>query len=256
VSKLFRANSHDYLLCFTTAGQVYQLKTYEVPEMSRQARGKSAVNLFQLDDDEEIAGVIATDAFDEKAYITTVSQAGYLKRTQASAFQNVNAGGIIAACLDTGDTLADVTITDGQSDLVLATEAGMTIRFDETEARAMGRTARGVRGVDLADSDRVSAVETAPRDRDRALLTVTENGYGKRTPLTEYRPQSRYGKGLVDIETGARNGPVRAATTVDPSDHIVVMSAQGQIMRCPVDEISTVGRNTKGVVVMDPCGRR
>lgn len=250
VSKVFRANSHDYLLCFTTAGQVYRLKTYEVPEMSRQARGKSAVNLLQLDDDEEIAGVVATDAFDDDAYVTTVSRAGYLKRTQASAFQNVNAGGIIAACLEEGDALTDVTITDGQSDLVLATKAGMTIRFDEAEARAMGRTARGVRGVDLADNDRVIAVETAPRDRDRALLTVSKNGYGKRTPLAEYRPQSRYGKGLVDIETGTRNGPVRAATTVDPSDHIVVMSAQGQIMRCPVDEISTVGRNTKGVVVM------
>ncbi len=250
VSQVFRANTHAYLLCFTTAGRVYRLKTYEIPEMSRQARGKSAVNVLDLDDGEELAGVVATDAFDEDAYITTVSRNGYVKRTRATEFQNVHAGGIIAAGVPEDDAIADVTITDGKSDLVLATAAGMTIRFDETDARAMGRTARGVRGIDLEGEDRVVAAVAADDVGDRALLTVTRRGYGKRTPLSEYRPQSRYGKGLVDIETGDRNGPVRAATAVAEDDHIVVMSTQGQIMRAPVAEISTVGRNTKGVVVM------
>ena len=250
VSQVFRANTHAYLLCFTTTGRVYRLKTYEIPEMSRQARGKSAVNLLDLDDGEEIAGVVATDAFDDDAYITTVSRNGYVKRTCATEFENVHAGGIIAASVPDGDAIADVTITDGEHDLVLATAAGMTIRFDETDARAMGRTARGVRGIDLADRDRVIAAVAAAEEPDRALLTVTQHGYGKRTPLSEYRTQSRYGKGLIDIETGDRNGPVRAATAVGEDDHIVVMSAEGQIMRAPVSEISTVGRNTKGVVVM------
>jgi DNA gyrase subunit A len=127
----------------------------------------------------------------------------------------------------------------------------MTIRFDESEVREMGRNARGVRGIDLEGEDRVAGMVATDDDDERALLTVTRNGYGKRTPLSEYRPQSRYGKGLVDIKTGERNGPVATAKAVEESDHIVVMSETGQIMRCPVENISTVGRNTKGVVVMD-----
>ncbi|MEF8814880.1 MAG: DNA gyrase C-terminal beta-propeller domain-containing protein, partial [Halovenus sp.] len=250
VSKVFRAHSHDYLLCFTNRGKVYRLKTYEVPEMSRTARGKSAVNLVDLDDGEEITAVVSTGEFDDDECITMVTREGYVKRTCTVEFANILSTGIIAASLDEGDELVDVEVTDGTGDLVIATEQGMTIRFDESEVREMGRTARGVRGIDLRDGDSVAAMVATDDADERALLTVTKNGYGKRTPLTEYRPQSRYGMGLVDIKTDERNGTVRTAKAVTGDDHIVVMSEGGQIMRCPVDEISTVGRNTKGVVVM------
>jgi len=251
VSKVFRANSHDYLLCFTNHGQVYRLKTYEIPEMSRTARGKSAVNLVELDDGEEITAVVNTDEFEDEECITMVTREGYVKRTCAVEFENIFSTGIIAASLEEGDALVDVEVTDGTGDLVIATEAGMTIRFDETEVREMGRTARGVRGIDLRDGDRVAGMVSTDDADGRALLTVTRNGYGKRTRLAEYRPQSRYGMGLVDIKTDDRNGPVATAKAVEDGDDIVVMSDAGQIMRCPVDEISTVGRNTLGVVVMD-----
>ncbi|WP_336325452.1 DNA gyrase subunit A [Halovenus sp. HT40] len=250
VSKVFRANTHDYLLCFTNQGQVYRLKTYEIPEMSRTARGKSAVNIIDLDDGEEITAVVDTDEFGDDECLTMVTREGYVKRTCATEFDNILSTGIIAADVEDGDELIDVEVTDGTGDLVIATEHGMTIRFDESEAREMGRTARGVRGIDLEGDDRVAGMVSTTDDDERALLTVTRRGYGKRTPLTEYRPQSRYGKGLVDIKTDERNGPVATVKAVEEDDHIVVMSDEGQIMRCPVGEISTVGRNTKGVNVM------
>ncbi|WP_181687193.1 DNA gyrase subunit A [Halorhabdus salina] len=251
VSKVFRANTHDYLLAFTNQGQVYRLKTYEIPEMSRTARGKSAINLLDLDDGEEITAVVSTDEFDDDECITMVTRQGYAKRTCCSEFENILSTGIIAAKLEADDALVDVAVTDSTQDLVIATEGGMTIRFDETEVRQMGRTARGVRGIDLEDDDVVAGLVATEDGDGRSLLTVTENGFGKRTPLSAYRTQSRYGKGLIDIKTGDRNGPVTAVKAVDESDHLVVMSATGQIMRCPVDDVSAVGRNTMGVTIMD-----
>jgi len=251
VSNVFRANSHDYLLCFTNQGQVYRLKTYEIPEMGRTARGKSAVNLIDLDDGEEITAVVNTDEFEAEECITMATRNGYVKRTAAAEFENILSTGIIAAKLGDDDELADVVVTDGTKDLVMATERGMTIRFDETEAREMGRSARGVNGIKLQDGDRVAGLVATDDGDERSLLTVTKNGYGKRTKLAEYRVQSRYGKGLIDIKTDERNGPVTTVKAVEDDDHIVVMSESGQIMRCPVANISTVGRNTKGVIVME-----
>jgi DNA gyrase subunit A len=251
VSKVFRANTHDYLLCFTDAGQVYRLKAYELPEMGRTARGKSAVNLLELDDDEEITAVVTCEEFDPDQYVTTVTRQGYVKRTACDEFENILSTGIIAAKLDEGDELVDVEVTDGERDLLIGTRQGMTIRFDEGEVRTMGRSARGVRGVDLEAGDAVAGMVATDPDAERALLTVTERGYGKRTPLAEYRAQSRYGKGLVDIKTEGRNGPVTALKAVTERDHLVVMSERGQIMRTRADEVSTFGRNTMGVTVMD-----
>jgi len=251
VSKVFRANTHDYLLCFTNQGQVYRLKTYEIPEMSRTARGKSAVNIIDLDDGEEITAVVDTDEFEEDECLTMVTRQGYVKRTCVAEFDNILSTGIIAASVEDGDELVDVEVTDRTGDLVIATEQGMTIRFDEEEVREMGRNARGVRGIDLEGEDHVAGMVSTTDDDERDLLTVTCKGYGKRTPLTEYRAQSRYGKGLIDIKTGGRNGTVATVKAVEETDDIIVMSERGQIMRCPVGEISTVGRNTKGVVVMD-----
>ena len=251
VSSVFRANSHDYLLVFTNHGQIYQLKTYEIPEMSRTARGKSAVNLLDLDGGEEIEAVVNVDDLDDEEFLTMVTRDGYIKRTAVTAFENIRSTGIRALTLGEGDELVDVEVTDGTTDVVIGTRDGMAIRFDESEVRAMGRTARGVYGIDLREGDAVAGVAAIDEDLHNWVLTVSENGYGKRSDLDEYRPQSRNGKGLVDIKTGGRNGSVVAVEAVTYGDHLLAMSAGGQIMRTRVEEISTVGRNTMGVIVMD-----
>ncbi|MFC4438036.1 MULTISPECIES: DNA gyrase subunit A [Natrialbaceae] len=251
VASVFRANTHDYLLCFTNHGKVYQLKTYEIPEMGRTARGKSAVNILDLEAGEDITAIVDTDAFGDDECVTMATRNGYVKRTAGEDFDNIRSTGIIAADLEEGDELVDVEVTDGSQDLVIATEGGMTIRFDEAEVRTMGRNARGVNGIKLSDDDAVAGLVATDEGDEQALLTVTRNGYGKRTPLSEYRTQSRYGKGLIDIKTDGRNGPVTAVKAVDADDHLVLMSERGQIVRTRADEVSSVGRNTMGVIVMD-----
>ena len=259
VSSVFVANTHDYLLCFTNHGQIYKLRGFQIPEMSRTARGKSAVNILDLDDGEEITAVVNTDdiadeAVDGQRYLTMVTRDGYTKRTGVEEFQNIHTAGIRAIRLEDDDELVDVEVTDGDRTLVITTTGGMSIRFDEDDVRAMGRSARGVRGIDLQDGDTVAGVAAVDTDRHSWVLTVTENGYGKRSDITDYRVQSRNGKGLIDIKTEGRNGPVCAMETVGAGDHLVVMSESGQIMRTPVEDISTVGRNTMGVTVMDLAG--
>ena len=251
VSSVFAANSHDYLLVFTNHGQIYELKTYEIPEMSRTARGKSAVNLLDLGDGEEIEAVVNTEDLDDDEFLTMVTRDGYIKRTAVDQFGNIRSTGIRAIRLEDGDELVDVEVTDGETDIVIGSRNGMAIRFDEGEARAMGRTARGVIGIDLREGDSVAGVAAIDADRHDWVLTVTENGYGKRSDLDEYRPQSRNGMGLVDIKTGDRNGPVVAIEAVTYGDHLLAMSGDGQIMRTRVEEISTVSRNTMGVIVMN-----
>ncbi|AQL41288.1 DNA gyrase subunit A [Halorientalis sp. IM1011] len=252
VNEVFRANSHDYLLCFTNQGKVYRLKTYQVPEMSRTARGNHIRNVIQgIDEGEKITAVVDTDEFSDDRCLTMVTRNGYVKRTCTTDFENIRSTGIIAASLEEGDELVDVAVTDGEQDIVLATEQGMTIRFAETEAREMGRNARGVGAIKLQDGDSVAGLVATGGDDQRALLTVTENGYGKRTPLEEYRQQSRYGKGLIDIKTEGRNGPVTGVKAVEDDDHLIIMSESGQIMRIRAADISTVGRNTKGVTIME-----
>ncbi|MGQ4555067.1 DNA gyrase subunit A [Halobellus sp. GM3] len=252
VSSVYVASTHDYLLYFTNHGKVYQLKTYQVPEMSRTARGKSAVNLLDLDDGEEIAAVVNTAEMDSDAekFLTMTTRNGYIKRTSVENFQNILSTGIIATKLDGDDALVDVEVTDGTRDLILASRGGMAIRFDEAEVRAMGRSARGVRGINLADGDEVAALASVDGDRHQWVLTVTEHGYGKRTDVEKYRRQSRNGKGLIDIKTNDRNGRVCELETVGPGDHLFVMSGDGQILRTPVEDVSIVGRNTMGVIVM------
>ena len=258
VSSVFVANTHDYLLCFTNHGQIYKLRGFQIPEMGRTARGKSAVNILDLDDGEELTAVVNTDdiadeSFDGQRYLTMVTRDGYIKRTDVDEFQNIHTSGIRAIRLE-DDELVDVEVTDGDRTLVVTTAGGMSIRFDEDDVRAMGRSARGVRGIDLQNDDTVAGVAAVAADRHNWVLTVTKNGYGKRSDIGEYRVQSRNGKGLIDIKTEGRNGPVCAMETVGAGDHLVVMSESGQIMRTPVEDISTVGRNTMGVTVMDLAG--
>ncbi|MFD1634072.1 DNA gyrase subunit A [Haloplanus ruber] len=253
VSSVFLANTHDYLLCFTNRGQVYKLKTYQVPEMGRTARGKSAVNLLDLDDGEEIEAVVDCESLEGDAdrYLTMATRDGRVKRTAVDEFGNILSTGIRAIRLAEGDALVDVELTDGDHDLIVATANGMSIRFDESEVRPMGRDARGVGGIKLQDGDHVVGVAAAdPADHDW-VLSVTDNGYGKRSPVDAYSQQSRYGKGLIDIKTNDRNGPTCAIDAVGPGDDLVVMSEDGQIIRTPVEDVSTVGRNTMGVIVMD-----
>jgi len=256
---VFVANTHDYLLCFTNHGQIYKLRGFQIPEMGRTARGKSAVNILDLDDGEELTAVVNTDdiadeSFDGQRYLTMVTRDGYIKRTDVDEFQNIHTSGIRAIRLEDDDELVDVEVTDGDRTLVVTTAGGMSIRFDEDDVRAMGRSARGVRGIDLQNDDTVAGVAAVAADRHNWVLTVTKNGYGKRSDIGEYRVQSRNGKGLIDIKTEGRNGPVCAMETVGAGDHLVVMSESGQIMRTPVEDISTVGRNTMGVTVMDLAG--
>ena len=249
ISTVFTASTHDYLLCFTNQGQVYRLKVFELPEMGRTARGTSAINIIDLDDGEEITAVVNTDDLDS-GYLAMATRNGYVKRTAVSAFENVHSGGIRALSLEEDDSLVDVEVTSGDGGLLLGTRNGMTIRFAESDARPMGRSARGVNGIKLEGDDQIAGLVAADADDDRSLLTVTKNGYGKRTPLSEYRQQSRYGKGLIDIKTDERNGPVCSVSAVSDGDGLIIMSESGQIMRTNVDEVSTVSRNTKGVVVM------
>jgi len=252
VSKVFFGNTHDTLLCFTTHGQVYELNGYDLPSPdSRQARGSPAVNVLNLDDGEKLTAVVPCDQIQSDECVTMVTRQGYVKRTACEDFENILSTGIIATKLEDGDELIDVEITDGSKDLVIATRGGMTIRFDEDEVREMGRSARGVRGIDLAEDDAVAGMVATDDDDERALLTCTENGYGKRTPLAEYRPQSRYGMGLVDIKANERNGEVVCVKAVSEADHLVLMTERGQIMRTEAGEISTFGRNTMGVKLMD-----
>jgi DNA gyrase subunit A len=253
VSSVFVANTHDYLLCFTNHGQVYKLKTYQVPEMSRTARGKSAVNLLDLAQDEEITAVVNTADLEaeERGYLTMATRHGRVKRTAVEEFENILSTGIRAVSLEEGDALVDVEVTDGSRDLVVATAGGMSIRFDEGEVRSMGRNARGVGGIKLREGDEVTGLAAVDPDAHEWLLTVTDNGYGKRTAIDDYRQQSRYGKGLIDIKTNERNGAACTIEAVAPGDHLVVMSEGGQIMRTRVEDVSTFGRNTMGVIVME-----
>ena len=253
VSSVFLANTHDYLLCFTNHGQVYKLKTYQVPEMNRTARGKSAVNLLDLDDGEEIEAVVDCDDLTDGdgRYLTMATKEGRVKRTAVEEFGNILSTGIRAISLEDGDALVDVELTDGSDDLIIATADGMSIRFAESEVRSMGRSARGVGGIKLDGDDHVVGLAAADPDTHDWVLSVTEHGYGKRSPVGDYTRQSRYGKGLIDIKTVDRNGPTCAIDAVGPDDHLVVMSESGQILRTPVGNVSTVGRNTMGVIVMD-----
>ncbi len=250
LSVLRRVNSHDRLLCFTDAGQVYEATAYELPDMGRTARGRSAVNLFDLDEGERITAVVAAADLEAAGSLTLVTRGGYIKRLDADAFDNVLRTGIIATDLEADDVIVDAVVTDDGDDLFVFSSDGMAIRFAAADVRPMGRTARGVRAVELAEAAEVVALASVAPGADVDVLTVTERGFGKRTPLGEYRRQSRYGKGLMDIKTGGRNGSVVDARLVAPGEEVVLMSERGQIMRTPTDDISRSGRNTMGVTVM------
>jgi DNA gyrase subunit A len=245
---MFVALTHDYILFFTDKGKVYWLKVYDVPLATRTAGGRAVVNLLQLGEGERITGMIPVREFRDDECLMMVTRRGTVKKTELVAFRRPLGRGIIALGLDESDELIGVARTKAGDHVVLCTRDGMSIRFDELRVRSMGRPAYGVKGIDLADGDEVVGMIVANGDDDSAsLLTVCANGYGKRTSLTEYRAQNRGGKGLIDIQTSERNGPVVAVNKVTDDDEVMLTTSRGMVIRTRVSAMRTIGRNTQGV---------
>lgn len=297
IEHFFVASTHAYLLCFTTRGQVYWLKVYDIPQMSRTSAGRAIANVLSLKEEEKITSVVPVRRFDSESYLVMATRRGVVKKTALSEYSRPKSGGIIGISLDEGDALIDVALTRPGDQIILSTRQGMAIRFDEADARAMGRNTRGVKGIDLREGDEVVGMVVA--DPEGYLLTLCENGYGKRTPFganlaveepesgeaeaeseapaagspaapaaatpeapegeegskdrsgMRYRKQRRGGKGLRDIRTSERNGPVIGVVAVRDGDDIMLITSQGMVNRTHVDEIRVIGRNTQGVRVMN-----
>ena len=246
VDRLFVANTHDFILCFSNRGRVYWLKVYEVPQGSRISRGKPIVNLFPLEEGEKITAVLPVKEFDEQHFVFMATAMGTVKKTPLSDFSNPRKAGIIAVGLDEGDFLIGVAITDGSSDVMLFSNAGKAVRFAEGDVRAMGRNARGVRGMQLDPAQTVISMLVAASE-EFSVLTATENGYGKRTPVAEYTRHGRGTKGMIAIQTSERNGRVVGALLVHPEDELMLISTGGVLIRTGVGQVREMGRSTQGV---------
>ena len=249
IDKLFIANTHDYLLCFSNRGRVYWLKVWEVPQGSRNSRGRPIVNMFPLEDGEKINVVLSVKEFSEDQFVFMATSRGTVKKTPLSDFSNPRKAGIIAVGLDEGDYLIGAQLTDGVHDVMLFSDAGKAVRFDEGDVRPMGRAARGVRGMTLEDGQSVIALLVA-EDETQSVLTATENGFGKRTPIGEYTRHGRGTKGMIAIQTSARNGKVVGAVLVRETDEIMLITNAGVLVRTRVAEIREMGRATQGVTLI------
>jgi DNA gyrase subunit A len=253
IDQLFVANTHDYILCFSNRGRLYWLKVWEVPQGSRNSRGKPIVNMFPLQDGEKVTVILPLSgdnrSFPEDRYIFMSTSLGTVKKTPLSDFSNPRKAGIIAVDLDEGDFLIGAALTDGKHDVMLFSDSGKAVRFDENDVRPMGRTARGVRGMNLDDGQQVIALLVAENEQ-QSVLTATENGYGKRTPIGEYTRHGRGTKGMIAIQTSERNGKVVAATLVDAHHEIMLITTGGVLIRTRVSEIREMGRATQGVTLI------
>ena len=253
IDQLFIANTHDYILCFSDRGRVYWLKVWEVPQGSRGSRGRPIINMFPLQDDEKITVILPLSGdnrnFPEDHYIFMATSKGTVKKTPLNDFSNPRKAGIIAVGLDEGDYLIGAALTDGKHDVMLFSDAGKAVRFEEKEVRPMGRTARGVRGMQLEEDQRVISLLVA-EDEQQSVLTATENGFGKRTSIVEYTRHGRGTKGMIAIATSERNGKVVAATLVNASDEIMLITTGGVLIRTRVSEIREMGRAAQGVTLI------
>ncbi|MCC8395076.1 DNA gyrase subunit A [Paraburkholderia sp. MMS20-SJTR3] len=249
IDTLFIANTHDHILCFSNRGRVYWVKVYEVPQGSRNSRGRPIVNMFPLQEGEKITVVLPVKEFSADKFVFMATALGTVKKTPLEAFSRPLRKGIIAVGLDEGDYLIGAAITDGQHDVMLFSDSGKAVRFDENDVRPMGREARGVRGMQLEDGQSVIALLVAG-DEQQSVLTATENGFGKRTPITEYTRHGRGTKGMIAIQTSERNGKVVAATLVDPEAQIMLITTTGVLIRTRVSEIREMGRATQGVTLI------
>src|SRR5215470_2639396 len=249
VEDLFVASTHSYLLFFTNKGKVHWLKVHEIPEGGRQAKGKAMVNVLSLSEGERVATCVPVRDFESGGYILFATKQGKVKKTELAAYSHPKRGGIQAIALEPNDEVMAARRTDGQREVLLSTKEGMLIRFAEDEVRPVGRVAAGVRGIDLEEGDQVITAEVA--QEGVSILTITSRGYGKRTPLEEYRLTGRAGKGIIDIKTGGRNGSVVGLLLVRAGDDALVVTAKGKIIRVRADEVTSQGRNTMGVRIID-----
>jgi DNA gyrase subunit A len=247
VEHLFIASTHAYLMIFTDDGLVYKVKVHEVPDAAASARGKAIVNLIQISSDRKLAGVVPVREFSEGRYVLMVTKKGVIKKTALSDFQNIRSNGIIAINIDEGDELLDVVTTDGNKRIFIATHNGFAIRFDEKNARPMGRATRGTRGIDLRKDDFVVSVCPVSADDSEKMLSVSELGYGKQTPISTYRLQSRGGKGVINMKTTEKTGKVVAVFPVDADSEIMIITQQAKLIRLEADKIRKTGRSAQGV---------
>jgi DNA gyrase subunit A len=249
IDNLFVAHTHDYLLCFSTRGRVYWLKVYEVPQGGRQSRGKPVVNLFPLEEGEKINVVLPVKSFDDEHFVFMCTAQGTVKKTPLSEFSRPRPSGIIAVDLDEGDFLVGAAITDGRHDVMLFSDGGKAVRFDEQDVRPMGRTARGVRGMRLPEGQRIISLVVS-NDPGQTVLTATENGYGKRTPVSQYPRHGRGTQGTISIQISERNGKALSARLVHAGDEVMLITTGGVLIRTRVAEIRELGRNTQGVTLI------
>ena len=248
IEYLFIASTHDYLLCFTNKGRVHWLRVYDIPQASRQAKGKAIINLLELGSGEQMAAFVPVRGFPEDQCLIMLTEKGLIKKTALSAYGNPRRGGIVGMGLEEGDKLIRVVLSDGHQELLLATEQGKAIRFPENQVRDMGRGAKGVKGITLAKKDKV--IGMAFCSKDSTVLTVTAYGFGKRTPVDQYRVQSRGGKGIINLNVTKKNGEALTLLSVADKDEVMLIAQKGQLIRCPVKEIRTTGRNAQGVRLM------
>jgi DNA gyrase subunit A len=250
VDNLFIANTHDYILCFSNRGRVYWLKVYEVPLGTRMSRGKPIVNLLPLETGEQINAILPVKGFPEDKFVFFATTDGTVKKTPLSDFANPRTKGIIAINLDEGDFLIGVALTDGKHDVMLFSDEGRAVRFDEEDVRPLGRATRGVRGMNLAKGGKVIALLVAENEQ-QSVLTATENGFGKRTPIAEYTRHGRGTQGMIAIQTSERNGKVVAATLVQTDEEIMLIGTNGVLIRTRVKEIREMSRATQGVTLIN-----
>ena len=251
VDRLFVASTKDYLLFFTDAGKVHWLKVHQIPEAGRVAKGKAIANLLQLAEGEQVSAILPVAEFSAETFVVMATKQGVIKKTPLEAYSNPRAGGIIALGLGEGDRLIAAHLSNGRQQVFLATKRGQSIRFSEEEARPMGRTATGVRGIRLRRDDELISMEIVDPDSAFDILAVTEKGFGKRTPLGDYRTQGRGGSGTIAMKTTAKNGPVVSTLQVNADDDVMIVSAGGMIVRLKVNDIRQSGRSTQGVRLID-----
>ncbi|WP_428266506.1 DNA gyrase subunit A [Haliangium sp.] len=251
VADMFAASTHDHLLIFTNLGRVYHKKVYELPSGGRTSKGRPFVNVIEaLQPGEHVVGMLPVQEFGEELQVFMATRSGTVKKTDATAFARIRATGIKAIGIEEGDALVEVKLTQPGMEVLLVTKNGQSIRFQEDQVRPMGREARGVRGISLSEGDAVVGMSVFASDCDDAILTVCENGYGKRTQISEYSTQGRGGKGVITIKTTTRNGPVSGVRLVAEDDHVILISSTGKLIRMRVSDIPVLGRATQGVRIM------
>jgi DNA gyrase subunit A len=234
-------------MIFTDDGQVYKIKVHEVPDAAAAARGKAVVNLINISSERKLAGVMPVREFSEGQYVVLVTKKGVIKKTALSEFQNIRTNGINAINIDEGDELIEVVLTDGKKRIFIATHNGLAIRFDESDVRPMGRATRGVRGIDLRPDDYVVTLCAVSNEDNERMLSISEQGFGKQTKITDYRFQSRGGKGVINMKTSPKTGKVVAVFPVEDDSEIMIITQQGKLIRLEANDIRKTGRSASGV---------